>query len=519
MSSAHFPEVFSVGITSSADSFTVEARGTALEWNRSGGYLRFRRPVRVVLQPSERDWMGFWQTIDRLGVWSWGCRGKLLSAGQRAYSDVTWHVRLSYSGRTVDVAGHNAYPPNGAPFEPSAEFELFCKAVNKILQGARARGEVKSFPDEDTESARQPQPRTTAELVDQLAATIRDYRKGEISPPTPQHVARWLGQFPEAVHHTMLEEFLFVWRSAYFSEERIRALLSSIASSPGPEGSKPEGYWRRCNFLRIQAESKSQERMLRAFGSCLQKEFGFGLDQCGAPGGPFVFLDDVLFTGDRIKRDMESWFPEAPEYAQVRIVTLGAHTAGIDRLKDALERNGSRAAKRITVELKCLRVFEDRQEHADEADVLRPVRVPDGEAAASYYRQIVEAGYNMPARTPAATQKSPIFQSESGRQCLEEQLLLVGLRIIAACREPKRFMRPLGYHHPPSFGFGSLVVPYWNCPNNAPLALWWGDPSAPEGHSLKSWYPLLPRKTYEKASYTRSPGSPPPVIWLEGEDP
>ena len=36
-----------------------------------------------------------------------------------------------------------------------------------------------------------------------------------------------------------------------------------------------------------------------------------------------------------------------------------------------------------------------------------------------------------------------------------------------------------------SLGFGSLVVTFRNCPNNAPLALWAGDP----------WYPLFPRRT------------------------
>jgi hypothetical protein len=36
-----------------------------------------------------------------------------------------------------------------------------------------------------------------------------------------------------------------------------------------------------------------------------------------------------------------------------------------------------------------------------------------------------------------------------------------------------------------TLGFGSLIVTYRNCPNNAPLALWVDHP----------WYPLFPRTT------------------------
>ncbi len=44
-----------------------------------------------------------------------------------------------------------------------------------------------------------------------------------------------------------------------------------------------------------------------------------------------------------------------------------------------------------------------------------------------------------------------------------------------------------------TLGFGSLVVTFRNCPNNAPLALWVGDP----------WYPLFPRTTNSQAEIVR----------------
>jgi hypothetical protein len=45
--------------------------------------------------------------------------------------------------------------------------------------------------------------------------------------------------------------------------------------------------------------------------------------------------------------------------------------------------------------------------------------------------------------------------------------------------------RPLGHMTLVTLGFGSLIVTYRNCPNNAPLALWVDHP----------WYPLFPRTT------------------------
>jgi hypothetical protein len=79
---------------------------------------------------------------------------------------------------------------------------------------------------------------------------------------------------------------------------------------------------------------------------------------------------------------------------------------------------------------------------------------------------------------------------------IERELLMAGVRIRAGCQNPKKVMRPLGFGHF-GLGFGATIVTYRNCPNNCPLALWWGDPDATSGPF--HWYPLLPRKTYEQA--------------------
>jgi hypothetical protein len=61
------------------------------------------------------------------------------------------------------------------------------------------------------------------------------------------------------------------------------------------------------------------------------------------------------------------------------------------------------------------------------------------------------------------------------------------------CPNLNKYQRPLGNMLLETLGFGSLIVTFRNCPNNAPLALWAGDP----------WHPLFPRTTNSDTSMKR----------------
>ena len=98
-------------------------------------------------------------------------------------------------------------------------------------------------------------------------------------------------------------------------------------------------------------------------------------------------------------------------------------------------------------------------------------------------------------RQPSAAAIQP-FSSEAGRQVLESEFLIAGAKIRAMSENPKQSMRPLGFS-PFGVGFGSMIVTYRNCPNNCPLAMWWGDPEATSG--ALHWYPLLQREGYSSA--------------------
>ena len=127
-------------------------------------------------------------------------------------------------------------------------------------------------------------------------------------------------------------------------------------------------------------------------------------------------------------------------------------------------------------------LFEDRKSAINNSDVLRPTTIPADLATRAYV-----AGLNQAPIIRTVGGKSPIgiFSGEPGRHLLEQEFLVAGVRVRDMCPHLNNFMRPLGNMLFESLGFGSTIVTYRNCPNNAPLVFWAGNP----------WYPLFPRKT------------------------
>lgn len=126
--------------------------------------------------------------------------------------------------------------------------------------------------------------------------------------------------------------------------------------------------------------------------------------------------------------------------------------------------------------------MEDRMDHIDASDVLRPASIPDDASVKSY---IASLGARPELRPSGKVSGAGIFSGEAGRSLLEQEFLKAGVMIRKMCPNLIGYQRPLGNRILASFGFGALTVTYRNCPNNCPLAFWVGDP----------WYPLFARRT------------------------
>jgi len=332
------------------------------------------------------------------------------------------------------------------------------------------------------------------QLLESIAETTADYRSGDLPAPTAGHVDRWIRQFGEAVQIPLLQELDWVLKQTYFARSRVGTFFSKQIEHNGLAGEKPCEFWRSARLLEIQQQGRSQAEIRLLFGEELKAQCGLEIDQCGADGGDFIYLDDVLFTGGRIGLDLSSWVTNAaPNSGTVHVLVIAAHRFGEWKCDERLREDAKGAGKNLKFKFWAALRIENRLKYRSASEVLWPAEIPDDAAMKAY----LEEGAKFPfvPREPGGKLEHPIFSSEAGRQLLERELLLAGLKIRSLSQQPSKALRPLGFS-PFGLGFGSLIVTYRNCPNNVPLALWWGDPDADAGHPFSKWYPLFPRKTY-----------------------
>jgi len=332
------------------------------------------------------------------------------------------------------------------------------------------------------------------QLLQSIAATTADYRAGELPAPTPAHVDRWVEQFNADAQLPILSELDHVLKCTYFSRRNVESFLTGLVTNEKLAGADPCAYWRKANFLDIQMHGHSQKEMLSTFSDILEDVCGITVDECGSEDGDFIFLDDAIFSGTGVSQDLSAWIgTDAPAMAKVQVITIALYTGSEWVFRKPIADAVERAGKKISFHHWRVLDLENQKNHKNISEVYWPIGIPDYADVKAYVAS--EKKFAFEPRKPGGKTGHPIFSSEEGRQILETQFLSAGVRIRGFCNEPKPILRPLGFSRF-GLGFGSTIATYRNCPNNAPLALWWGDPNAAKTHPFSKWYPLLPRKTY-----------------------
>lgn len=325
--------------------------------------------------------------------------------------------------------------------------------------------------------------RSQDDLIESVVEVISDYRQGEIDPPTPEHVERWINQFDKAVRAPILAELGHVLRQTYVPRATAERRLTSIIESTKLTGKDRCSFWKSANFMDIQLGGNSQHEMLDIFSPRLAGSCGFGVDDCGSTSGVYIYLDDISFSGYRVLNDLQEWMrTDAPPSAEVHIVVLAYHTYGQYQANDKLIKAASAAGKKIKFHWWTFREVEDQKRHMYASEVLRPTEIPNDPLARAYVSGIKSAGYDVILRKPGGP--SNVFSSEAGRHLLEQEFLRKGLEIRKLCPNLPKTHHPLGYSRLQTLGFGALHVTFRNCANNCPLVFWVDAP----------WYPLFPRK-------------------------
>jgi hypothetical protein len=305
-------------------------------------------------------------------------------------------------------------------------------------------------------------------------------------------VERWLLQFDKDQQLPFLREFSHVIGKTFLTEQYFSQLFSGLVTLEQLTGKDPTGYWKRAHVLDIQKDGESQSSMRALLARSLANTLGIDIHSCGSEseGGEFIYLDDVIFTGGRIYTDLDPWIREsAPKDARIHIIVAALHTLGQYQLESKLSKSVHDSGKKITIKYWCTPTkVENRKAMRNDSGVLWPTMIPAGPPA-----DYVATEQKYPFVPRVAGGALAPFSSEAGRAVLEQEFLRTGVYIRSLSQNPSSVNRPLG-HGFYGIGFGANIVTYRNCPNNCPLALWWGDPNATSG--ALHWYPLLQRKGY-----------------------
>jgi hypothetical protein len=336
------------------------------------------------------------------------------------------------------------------------------------------------------------------DLLNSVAQTISSYSKRKFELLGPMHVERWLNQFTPENQLDFIREYDHVIKKLYITREKVAGFLRDLAHSNKLAGENPAQFWMNACVLTIQKDGNSQREMNAIFAEILLNDFNIEMKTSPENCETFIYLDDVLFSGNRAYSDLKTWVATtAPQNAKLHVIFMALHTSGFlyyfDRSKGLLTQFIVRSAKKIQFMVWRESVVQNTKNDTASSDVLWPVGFPVNDAVQAY--QALNYDYPLQPRVDVNS-TSGLFLSEGGRRVLEHEFLIAGSKIIMSVQNRRSFWRPLGKHNF-GVGFGTLIASYRNCPNNAPLAIWWGETSY-HGFGNK-WYPLLPRTGYNRA--------------------
>lgn len=340
----------------------------------------------------------------------------------------------------------------------------------------------------------------------QIAETIKKYRHRELCYPLDEaHVERWVSQFEHDEQEIILQETSSLLANCYFNKKAVKKFLLDVITSTDiwDNGDTIEEI-KHTHFLRIQRKGSSQALLLDLLEHLLFKHFNTRLstNQTNEPTR-YLYLDDCLFSGNTLRRDLEQWIPSAQDGSKLDIVFLATYSYGEYYIANKILNNLCHS-KGIQYRIWAYRQFKNFTNDWYNYDCLWPKEVDDQNVADFIVKLQEQATQNgWPIRLFREREfTSPLFTDYTSREIFEQAMLKAGAYIYSCCANPKQSMKPMGYDFFNSLGFGAFFATFNNISNNSPLAFWWGDPYADKSHPFSKWYPLIPRKVNDNDSFT-----------------
>ena len=138
--------------------------------------------------------------------------------------------------------------------------------------------------------------------------------------------------------------------------------------------------------------------MLAIFDKLLKKECGVEIAQCGETPTAYFYLDDAIFTGDRVGSDIEKWIKsDVPKDIKIYVATIALHRAGQHCAHERINAIAKEVEKNIDISWWRSITLEDRRYFTDTSDVLRPTAIPNDALVKKYIIVIINHFFELPA--------------------------------------------------------------------------------------------------------------------------
>lgn len=345
----------------------------------------------------------------------------------------------------------------------------------------------------------------------EIVEIIKGFRQSSIEIEINQeHVHKWVSQFSPDTQDTILEETLYIFKKWYFGRDKISLFLNKIMDylKAKNENETDANPFKNICFLNIQESGKSQFQLVEMLKDKINRKYGCSI-RIGEPGQEkyYVYLDDGLYTGSRLRKDIKRCLQAIPEGSYIDIIYLIVCRSGMVFSKSELEKICK--AKNIKINIHgCQEICNNktitRLDNVTTYEPLQECLWPSSRLAklpeiSSYIEKL--EGINGKKvyycfRNAGYKYTEGIFSNLVNRDIVEEEFLKRGIAITENIQEHKG-LYPLGYNLTPSFGFGSFCATDLNISNTCPIVLWWGN-VIEKGNELDCWYPLLPRRISDK---------------------
>lgn len=328
---------------------------------------------------------------------------------------------------------------------------------------------------------------TKLQLCRAIANIIQDYRNLNLGV---EHVARWINQFDIDEQEIVLRGSLHLFERLYFSESVFDRFVCDVQEFFARNSI--EGY----SLLDYQINGSSQKELNAKF---IRQN---GNHEINKAKRNIVYLDDFIFTGNRIKTDItklfqaHDWFGIKDEHT-IHIVTLGYFSYGKYKLEQSLREMANGMNRKVLFTFPSYEKYRlaNNPNKLNEADVfcISSAILESNQDIKEFLEDDLIGRQDL--RTRDENNSQIAFNGFPWRDDFERILIKHGIEIIQMCQQHSQCLKPLGYGSFPP-GFGATVFTYRNCPNNAPLVYWWGSLEETDNPAMQ-WYPLLPRQTYE----------------------